>query len=488
MSLNVLNDLQEIVENVLEHLSVMEINKFMILNKVWNNAGKKVKKNRPHTISWYTFHKIRKTSFDEAKAFVKNIYSEPQCILALLSSGRQDNCMHPKKLKKDMLKFQDFIFNCAPSRCITASIVTWYITTYDNSTKCAEELKNTATCIFFPRMQDIDVQVVVNSEQDNFCFHPCMHPINSSIHPINSPMHQTHSSCHANNLCSQENNAIALYKEQISQDLKTENYSENVGNKINPSSPQKNVSNTIKNTEKSLKRPKLLLYFSNEYSQEHIEQLSNHFKCPIAGSLVQNTYAGELGYPGLGVVFSGGEEMRVAMVVVDDPGILGTKLRAMRSSMLAQLGGDDGGEEKRRNGGIGGSRKRMYCARDGNSNEERGRPFIDSGKGGVESNPNDSQEINKLKGYKRMHGWMFSCVGNLPDANNSSTSRMFSKIFPNVPLFGSYGSGEICQNIYGEEVTGEDESHDGDGRKRRIGADDFLNTYSTVFVIMAIRK
>lgn len=54
------------------------MNKFLIeffqitsLNKVWNNAGKKVKKNRPHTISWYTFHKMRKTSFDEAKAFVK---------------------------------------------------------------------------------------------------------------------------------------------------------------------------------------------------------------------------------------------------------------------------------------------------------------------------------------------------------------------------------------------------------------------------------
>jgi hypothetical protein len=86
-----------VMKTVLSQLPIKQLNKAATVCKAWNNTSKIIKKSRKQI---YTYGRVEESksenAFEDMKAFVKVVRSEPQlCLLFLTSQGRLDS--HPSE-------------------------------------------------------------------------------------------------------------------------------------------------------------------------------------------------------------------------------------------------------------------------------------------------------------------------------------------------------------------------------------------------------
>ena len=86
-----------VMKTVLSQLPIKQLNKAATVCKAWNNTSKIIKKSRNQI---YTYGRVEESksdnAFEDVKAFVKVVQSEPQlCLLFLTTKGRLDS--HPSE-------------------------------------------------------------------------------------------------------------------------------------------------------------------------------------------------------------------------------------------------------------------------------------------------------------------------------------------------------------------------------------------------------
>ena len=116
---------------------------------------------------------------------------------------------------------------------------------------------------------------------------------------------------------------------------------------------------------------------------------------------------------------------------------------------------------------------------------------------------------SKLKKLKATHipeknsiGFMFACIGrgqHFHEGVANLESGIFQKVFPNTPLFGFFGNGEIGYDylpdyskpqgdrgfsVFGDEVHSPTEEHSGGGAQ--VVGPPISHGYSTIFVLMSM--
>ena len=101
-----------------------------------------------------------------------------------------------------------------------------------------------------------------------------------------------------------------------------------------------------------------------------------------------------------------------------------------------------------------------------------------------------------LEGCKTTCAFMFACCGRgagLYRGKKNVESAVFRKLFPETPLIGAFGGGEIGIEHIPSAVP---ESDDGerpakrarvDEKEQLLSSDDLLHSYTTVFVMLSFK-
>ncbi|CAH1797292.1 unnamed protein product [Owenia fusiformis] len=170
-SVNILNDLSEIIEDVLRKLPAKSLNTCSRVCKRWHDSVKRIKKRRQQ-FSWIHYEESMATNIkDEIDSVLQNMSSEPGTALIFCSNALQMEQIkttpeehvgqeaHQTRARSKKVTVLDYIKSQLPQQCRVATSVTAGVvsTTFDN-TKCSEsETDGSLTCLLLPKIPGLDI-------------------------------------------------------------------------------------------------------------------------------------------------------------------------------------------------------------------------------------------------------------------------------------------------------------------------------------------
>ncbi|ESN96231.1 hypothetical protein HELRODRAFT_163274 [Helobdella robusta] len=163
----IFEDIDEIIENVLNHLPALDVNRFMTVSKKWYKAARRIKQRRKKITCFQYSSLLSRHQSEQLEDLMNNISIEPKTVLAFVTEKLDKSYVSvptsrlPRAAKRERLSFHNYIKRMWPASCSYIEIISDGIIATDWNCVNIQEYENSeaASLLMIPKRPDLNIEI-----------------------------------------------------------------------------------------------------------------------------------------------------------------------------------------------------------------------------------------------------------------------------------------------------------------------------------------